>query len=803
MKQCPENLTKANKSIFIGVFLIALCTLMYELLLTRIFSVTMYYHFSFLALSIAMFGISVGGMLVFAYEKWFEKQNIFSVSSLCAIGFALSSVLAMLLHINIRLIQDGQLIPLNVAATYTSISLPFLFGGILLSFIFTRYAAQFNELYAVDLIGASLGCLGILWTLSIFDGISAVLLVSLLAALCGLIFSIAAKSKRLISSCSVVLVCLAIALAVNAKSYFDQNPLMRILWAKGTRVSCPLYERWNSFSWIAVSGDPASSVYVSAAISKVFHSKQRIRGLNLDIDGSARTNLIGWDPVLSNLAVFKYDITNLAYYLFPSPNVLIIGAGGGKDLISALVFDAKHVTGIEINENTLNAVNKRFGDFTGHLDQNAKVSFINDEARSYISRHNKHYDIIQMPFIDTWAATTNGAYVLTEASLYTVEAWKVFLSHLTDHGIFTVSRWYTHKGRGEILRLVGLTAQALKQMGVANPRTHIVLVRNMSVSDPDAVGVGTLLVCNQPFSTSDLKEILEIAKRYQFDIVVSPDFAEDDLIGKIASGEDFNAVAATMPINILPPTDDSPFFFNMLKPSHLFDANLKSYLYDANMAAVMVLVCVLVISIALTYLCIYLPIKFTNTVITSKASAPLACFFLLIGITYMFVEISLIQRLIVFLGHPVYGISVVVFFLLLSSGLGSYFSKRFGLLFQEKFWPRLIPIIVALAVIGCLIPVTITAFSQSETMVRIMLSATLVCAAGFFMGMAFPVGLTVATRDDEQMVPWYWGINGAGSVTGSVLAVLISLNWGIGLLYWAAIAGYAGALGALACAEKK
>lgn len=701
--------------------------------------------------------------------------------------------------------QNGVIMPANIVFTYTAISFPFLFGGILLSFVFTRCAGQFNQLYAADLIGASLGCLGILWTLSFFDGISAVLLVSLLATIGGLILSISSGFRRLMFINVLVCVGLAITLTVNTKGYLDGNPFIRIQWTKGSRItSQPLYERWNSFSWIAVTGDSKkSSSFSSLGISKTFHAKQDIHGLNLEIDAGARTNLIGWETDLSKFDFVKYDLVNLVYFLYPHANVLIIGAGGGKDIVAALVFDAKHITGIEINENTLKAVNNTFGDFTGHLDRNPKVSFINDEARSYISRHDEHYDIIQMPFIDTWAATTNGAYVLTEASLYTIEAWKVFLSHLTDHGIFTVTRWYARQGRGEILRLVGLSAEALKQMGVENPRAHIVLIRNMLDSNPSSVGAGTLLVSKSPFSSSDLSKISELAKRYQFDIAVSPDFAEDELIGEVASGKNIQAKEASMPINILPPSDDSPFFFNMLKPAHILDPKLKQYRMDANAAAVTILVFVLVISILGTFLCIYLPMKFARLTSKTESTRPLACFFLLIGITYMFVEISFIQRLIVFLGHPVYGISVVVFFLLLSSGLGSFSSKKFVSWFKERYWSSLVPIVVALTATGLLIPVIVSISSQAETPVRIILSAILVCIAGFFMGMAFPIGLAVAVKDNAELVPWYWGINGAGSVLGSALAVLISINSGISTLYWCAIIGYAGAVLALAVAEKK
>jgi len=234
-------------------------------------------------------------------------------------------------------------------------------------------------------------------------------------------------------------------------------PVFRILYTKGGFESRPLYERWNSYSRVQVSGNPDElKAPYARALSPTFPPERRVRELRVDIDVNASTSLLGYRGDLNEVDFLKYDVTNIGHYLRPNGDTLVIGTGGGRDVLAALIFGARSVTGVEINKQILDTVNGRFGEFGGHLDRDPRVRFVNVEARSHLARSSDHYDFLQISLIDTWAATAAGAFVLSENSVYTVEAWRIFLERLTDGGVLSVSRWYSESQPAEIYRLVSL-----------------------------------------------------------------------------------------------------------------------------------------------------------------------------------------------------------------------------------------------------------------------------------------------------------------------------------------------------------
>jgi hypothetical protein len=471
-----------------------------------------------------------------------------------------------------------------------------------------------------------------------------------------------------------------------------------------------------------------------------------------------------------------------------------VGVGGGKDILSALAFNQRSIVGVEINDDIVRAVNERYGNFTGHLDKNPKVTMVSDEARSYIARSKDQFDIIQIAFIDTWAATAAGAFVLSENSLYTVEAWKVFLEHLTPDGVLTVSRFYFRDSPGEMYRLTSLASASLLQFGVQNPRDHIIEVRVMPEGPPEARpdGYGTILVCRKPFSDQDVKTIEDLAPKQKFDIVLTPKFALNDTFAKIASGRDLDQLQAELPMNISAPTDDSPFFFHMLRLRDVFHPERwKQGVLSFNMKAVVLLAALLATVVVLTILCIIVPLLLTAGKVELKGATPLLLFFASIGFGFMLVEISQMQKLIVFLGHPTYGLSVVLFALLLSSGLGSYLTGTVGNPHASRgAIVRLLLLLCVLVVFGIFTPYAIHAFRGSTTALRIAVATGILLPIGLFMGMAFPLGMRIASIKSESLTPWLWGANGATSVCASVLAVVIALNWGISTSFWTGFSCY-------------
>ena len=590
-----------------------------------------------------------------------------------------------------------------------------------------------------------------------------------------------------------------------------QRRFLKVTWAKGKVEPPPIYERWNSFSRITVSDDPGRREKPFGwGLSPSYPADRKVWQLFLRIDSSAETVLTQFDGDWKRLEHLKYDVTNLAHYLRPDSRVLVVGAGGGRDVLSALVFGQKSALAVEINEDIIDAVEKRFGNFTGHLDQNPIVEFVNDEARSYIARSKNRFDILQVSLIDTWAATAAGAFVLTENSLYTAEAWKLFLRHLTPGGILSFSRWYFRRTPIEMYRVTSLAAASLMQSGIGEPARHIVIVRRMNDganagAEAGPEGVGTILVSKEPFSEVDLDTLERLAREMQFDVVLSPRSSVDPTFSRIASGKDLEHYAAKFPLIITPPDDDCPFFFHVFRLRDMVRPSVwREYSDIPDINAVSVLLTALIVVLVLTLLCIIVPLALTTRKEGLEGALPHFVFFAAIGFGFIFVEISQMQRLIIFLGHPTYGLSVVLFSLLLSSGLGSYSTERVsGLGPSRSALARLLLLLVTLSVFGVATPRAIEAFQASATPLRILVATLMLSPIGVVMGMAFPLGIKLASRHSDSLMPWLWGINGATSVCGSVLAMTIALNAGISATFWTGFACYGIACGAFVLAGRK
>src|SRR5947207_1350067 len=342
-----------KRSTYIGLFLTTLSLLQFELFLTRIFSVTMWYHFAFMVISLAMFGLAAGAIFI----ELIKKRKAHAMLANFGLLFALTSAIC--------------------------------------------FSAQ---LY----------------------------------------------------------------IPVDPETINQSVTLVDIQWLKGGRNSHDgLYEKWNAFSRIHVR--ELGSQPFGWGLSPRYRAQREIGQLYLDIDSGAATVITKFDGNLNAVEHLKYDVTALAHYLRNPTSVLVIGIGGGRDILTSLAFGQRHVTGVEINPDILRLLTRRFGQYSGSLQNNPEVTLVHDEARSYVARSLESYGIIQASLIDTWAATSAGAYVLTENGLYTKEAWLTFLTHLTPDGILTMSRWYYEAQPAEILRLAALATASLMDTGVADP----------------------------------------------------------------------------------------------------------------------------------------------------------------------------------------------------------------------------------------------------------------------------------------------------------------------------------------------
>jgi spermidine synthase len=882
---------RAGRFSYAALFLVALSTLMYEVLLTRIFSVTMYYHFAFVAVSVALFGMTLGAVLVYLMPGLFAPERARRAMAVSSLLFGITTVLTFIVHLKqeyTSLSQPATANPISFAGTYALISIPFIFSGIAVCLALTRFPGQVSRLYAADLAGAALGCILFILALRLTDGPTAVLIVAALAILAAVCSALDEGNRALVVLTSLVFLGAAglaglngwrghqvaekrlenlphtAALALRGR-WIAPPPPVRIEHAKGGTEWPALFEEWNSFSrirvrkevpWLAetepsgwgmspayqndptvpktaremvINIDAGAGTYMthfdnSQALhlldlaedhesQRLYYVDQAYNAKNSGKTEEERDNLLLADEEKQTIAYLrqsavdkaieaakqqagflKYDVTNFAHFLRPNSDVLVIGSGGGRDLLSALVFEQKHATGVEINDAIIKAMKGVFGDFTGHLDRLPNVEIVHDEARSYITRMDRRVDIIQISLIDTWAATAAGAFVLSENSLYTTEAWHAFLTHLTDRGVVTVSRWYHPRTPGETLRMVSLANQALRDIGVKEPRRHLLVVKRYQAQQSNDIPsvVATVIASRAPLTDEDLAIAQRQAKQMEFDLILTPRFAADQQLAAVADSSDPHVTAATFPINVAPPTDDKPFFFNMTRMRDAFNpAKWQGQGHDVNLKAVQVVAGLLVFVIVLTVLCVIVPVLIKADKAALRGSLPLTAFFVFIGLAFILVEISQMQRLIILLGHPTYSLSVVLFALLVSSGIGSYLTKNVEVetLRGSILW-RMMVLLALLVAIGLITPAMIRTFVSSATVVRVGVALVLLMPAGLFMGMCFPLGMKAAAARSGDITAWLWGINGAMSVVASVLAVVIAMSFGISASWWTGVGCY-------------
>ncbi|CAN5391802.1 hypothetical protein BH09SUM1_BH09SUM1_30030 [soil metagenome] len=798
MHKAPGEISAKS---YIGLFFLTLSTLMFQVLLTRIFSVTMWYHFAFMAISIAMFGMTVGALIVYIAPTKFPAEKATTQLAAASLLFTVFAILGFLVHVYLPFRPLPTLKGLaSVMITYSAISVPFIFSGVAVTIALTRFPARVSSLYAVDLVGASLGCVAIALLFEIMDGPTLVFFTAAVIAVAAAFFSWDARKFFLLGVSALMIAGLLGYCVVAKRAADDQHPILDINYVKGERAAPNYYQKWNAYSNIKVLGDPKElKGPLGWGISETYNGGARLPQLHMIIDSSAGTILTGWDgKTLSDIDYLRYDVTNLAHRLRPNADTLVVGVGGGRDILSALVFGAKSVTGVEINHVIVGMLKGRFADFTGHLNDNPKVHLINDEARSYMARTKDRFDIFQVSLIDTWAATAAGAFVLTENGLYTREGWDLFLSRLKPNGVLSYSRWYYKPKPAEAWRLVGLAAETLKARGVKNPREHVLAAATTFRWDAlETAGsdryVITALVSNEPFSAEDVATFEAACKELNFTVVVTPETTVDDTFAAILTPGDSTEFYRNFELNIAPPTDDNAFFFHMIRFRDLLNRQLLSQsLLEFNNKALTILALLLATVTILTVLCIFVPLVLTTKRAALAGAGGHFLYFGGIGAGFMIIEISQMQRLNIFLGHPIYSLAVVLFALLLSSGLGSFTTN--GITAENlprKGAMRMGLLLAVLALFGLVTPTVIHAFAAASTPARLLIAVLIVFPIGLFMGMAFPIGMKAAARAGRAgLTPWLWGINGALSVFASVLSMCIAIFAGVTAAFWVGFACY-------------
>ncbi len=745
-----------------------MATLLLELALTRVFSVVYFYHFAFLAISIALFGLGVGGVFSYVVSgmpgSLYVKLGVLAVTDAVAVVACLWFVLS----------KTSNVPAPAFATAYFVTAIPFFLAGTIISLAVADTIERVNRVYFFDLIGAAGGCAVLVLLLKWVGGPNTILIAAVLFAVSSAIWFHVARAPR-----GRIFAVIAGLLLVGLIAYNSKSSLIDVKFAKGEQLKGEEFVQWNEFSRIALKPEPGSG------------SKSIV------IDADAATGIARFDfKHLSEQQ--KFDLTyagpGMPYVLRPGAKTLVIGPGGGWDISRALASGSKDVTGVEINPIIANVImRQKFPQYSNNLYFRPEVRIVVEDGRSFVRRSQERYQVLQATLVDTWASTAAGAFALSENNLYTTNAFVDYLSHLTSDGVMAFTRWGFVPPR-ESLRVVSLAYAALKQLGQNEPARNVAVIRENGQALQGWGAKDTILISRQPFSAADISRLQDAVAKARMEILYVPGTAIASPFRDLLLAPDVRRFYASYTFDVRPVSDDRPFFFYTVQPGDLWrfvsHASRGAADYKVN-AALPVLFELVGISIVATIVILSLPpLLLGHRLPRQKGSIPALLFFLFIGAGYILIQVALIQKFVLFLGHPTYALTVIIFSMLLSSGFGSFASKRLVHADVRRLGTVLLLITAGVFLLSAVVtPVTESGVALPFPL-KVLISVLLISPVGFAMGLPFPTGLTLLERVSPKSVRWAWAINAASSVLGSAAAMFLAIYLGLqltlvigGLLY--------------------
>jgi len=796
---------------YAGLFLLSAATLTFEVNLTRIFSVAQFYHFAFMIVSLALLGFGASGTFLTIFPRLKERDPTRPLI-LLSWGFVLAAIGSYVLTLYVpfdsfRIAHDwrqGAVLALH----YVALATPFFCSGAAVGLLLAARPETANRTYAANLTGSAAGCLLAVAIPSLVGGEGAVLLSAALGILAALIFQYPAPSIQHPASrftfhvsriTQAVLTLILILAALHPPTFFEirLSPYKSLSYALLYPDAEVIFRRWNGFSRV----DVVRSESIHSLPGRGFRCPgQPPPQLGLTVDGDDLSPISHVPPGFTalegqgNPALTGCLLTALPYRLRPGARALVLEPRGGFDVLVALAERARAVTAVEANPLIVEAVRAQ-GEWAGGLYDDPRVTVVLEEGRAYARRTQERYDVVMLSLVTPQRTVTSGAYSLAEDYRYTVQAFADYLTRLDEGGLLVVTRWL-QVPPSEAVRAFALAVEAVEQAG-GDPEASVVALRSYQQM--------LILIRRGAFTGEELEAVRAFAAPRAFDLVYLPDVRPDEVnrynvmsepdyyracVG-LLEAEDRDVWYQAYPFDVEPPGDDRPFFGHFFKwrqtPEVLAMAGHTWQPFGG--AGYFVLLALLALAVVAAGVLILLPLAVRGRGGVGHGG-PLGAtlvYFALLGLGYLCVEIPLLQRFILFLGHPAYAMATVLFALLLFSGLGSLLSRRVPL------WLVLIllPLLVAAYTLG--LPALFAAPLAAPLGGRLIIAVVALAPPGLLMGMPFPKGLALLERRAPALVTWAWGVNGAASVVASILAALLALSFGLSAVLTVGALCYIGA----------
>src|SRR6267142_2476300 len=785
---------------FAGLFLLSLATLLLELALTRILSVSLWYHFGFLVISTALLGFGVSGVTLALWADLRERKDLDIALGICGLAFAVCVVFSF------SCMQLIPFDPFSVAVDHRQflfmpiyfllVALPFFCSGLGISLLLTRGSKEINRLYGYDLLGAGIGCALVALVIPRFGGTGSVFVAAFVGALSAVCF---AGRSRLVPATAAL-----VSLVFLAASFYGERliPIHVSANKRSTSINA-IYSAWNTMSLVQVAEFSPEGNKLAARIMYI-DAGTAMTGI-YDLRPDART-------VLMQSPGQVEPLSTVAYAGKTSPKILIIGSGGGDEVLAGLQADASSITAIEINPIISDIVAERMQDFWGNLYHQPEVHLVTDEGRSFVRRSTEKYDAIISVNTISNAAMASGALSLSENYVLTREAFEDYLDHLTPDGTIFFTR-----PEFQIPRLLSTAREVFAERGMGPIGNHVLAFSTAGMGQmPGRLSfVAGFLVKKIEFLPEELREIrgiltadaASVGGTSSLKILYAPDERQaDSLYAQIVGAPDLEKVFGTTDSQLAAATDDKPFFnqhtrWSRIRWNTIVDLFSQKQPMGARLAledrpvAEVTLLILLLQSAVIAGLCILLPLAVLDRG-SLQAEGPWGwlAYFAALGLGFIMVEIALLQRFLLFLGQPIYTYAVVLAGLLIFTGVGSYASGRWSLESHRPLKRALLAAVIVVLATAVITPLVFHACLGFGLFSRIMMALLLVAPLGFVLGMPFPLGLRLAMQRSSALGSWAWGVNGFFTVIGTVLALMLGVMIGFRMVLLLACACYLGGL---------
>ncbi len=764
-----------------SVFLTSFSILSYEIVFTRIFAYIQWHNLSSLIITMALLGFGASGSIIAVLQKRIETNYLnwfFAMLNLFPLFLALGFILSSFLSFNPYEMSFNPVQVLYIFLYFFLMSISFFFGATIICIALLRYSI--SKTYFMNLVGSGTGALavvGALFLMHPFDIMVGIIIVSLVPPM---VMAVKGGKKYILWSSSMAVVILAALFVAQSyegfKKVSEYKPISGALNLPEAKI---IHEAFSPLSVVQVV--EAKGLRSTAGLSLKSPFQVPVQ-TGIFFNGSSMSSITPYNGNKDNIGYVQYVTSYLPFYVLDKNrrnNILIIGSGGGESILKSVLSQFKNIDAVEIDQNVISLMKTRFAAYSGNIYNKENVNVIHHDGRSFIKQTDKTYDLIELSMMDTYNAASSGVYALNESYLYTVESIKEYHDHLSDSGVLAISRWVMTPARDNI-KIFNIVITALRQMGIKDVNNHLIAIRSLQTL--------TLIVSKGPAPGDMINQAKLFSKERLFDLVHYPGINEKEVnrfiklktpvyydalqkllsngSGSFISKYDFDITAAT---------DNRPYFYNFFKPKVL--KLIKEYgpsQIPITEWGYLVLLIILIPVLAISFIFIILPLW--NKKIQKKQKMIFA-YFSLIGMGYFFIEMVLIQKMILFLGHQAYSLSVIIAGLLIFTGIGSLFSKK--VFPANRRIPMATLLIVLITGLYLIFMDQVFAVFISKGMgFKVLIVLLMLAPQGFFMGFPFPLGLSAIKQAQNASLPWAWSINGFFSVISILTASILSIIFG-------------------------